>query len=223
MTQAFEIHGSTTATTAIEFLLDETGSMWSIAKATIGGFNEYVSSQKKQPGECLFTLTKFDTTGVRTQYTDKNIQDVEYLNDTTYVPNSGTNLYDAIGERIKALENRVANYPTNTSILFIIMTDGDDTSSQEHNAASIKALIQVKEAAGWTFVYLGANQDAWKVGQTFGMSMGNTMSYAASASGMESAMNGLANATTAYRGLRSKGIVASASASTDFFGNQNKE
>lgn len=223
MTQAFEIHGSTVATTAIEFLLDETGSMWSIAAATIGGFNEYVSSQKKQPGECLFTLTKFDTTGVRPQYVDKPLRDVEYLNDQTYEPGSCTNLYDAIGERIKALEARVDSYPAGTSILFIIMTDGKDTDSVEHTAESVKALIQAKEKQGWTFVYLGANQDAWKVGQTFGMAKGNTMSYAANAAGMEGAMAGLANATTAYRGLRSKGIVASASASMDFFGDKDVE
>lgn len=223
MTQAFEILASPATTTAIEFLLDETGSMWSLVDATIGGFNEYVSSQRNQPGSCLFTLTKFDTTGVCPQYTDKPIQTVEFLSRDTYTPNSCTNLYDAIGERVKALETRVASYPQDTSILFIIMTDGHDTDSTEHNADSIKALIKVKEAAGWTFVYLGANQDAWKVGQMFGMAKGNTMSYAASASGMSGAMTDLANATTAYRGLRSKGVVAAASASMDFFSNDDKE
>lgn len=218
MTQAFEINGSTAPTTAIEFLLDETGSMWSIKDATIGGFNEYVSSQRNQAGECLFTLTKFDTTGVREQYADRPIQSVAFLDDTNYRPGAGTNLYDAIGIRIKAMEDRIANYPANTSILFIIMTDGEDQSSREHTPESVKALIQSKQEAGWTFVFLGANQDAWSVGQSFGMSKSNTMTYAASASGMSGAMHDLSAATTAYRGIRAKGMVASASASTDFFG-----
>jgi hypothetical protein len=88
----------------------------------------------------------------------------------------------------------------------------------EYNPESIKALIQAKQEAGWTFVFLGANQDAWSVGKTFGMSQSNTMTYGASASGVSGAMTDLANATNAYRGIRAKGIVASAAASTDFFG-----
>lgn len=222
MTQAFEIKGSTVPTTAIEFLLDETGSMWSIAGATIKGFNEYVSSQQSQPGDCLFTLTKFDTTGIRPQYTDSPIKDVPFLNQNTYRPNSGTNLYDAIGNRISELEKRAVDYPTDTAILFIIMTDGEDTSSIEHTPESIKALIQVKQQSGWTFVFLGANQDAWKTGHAFGMAQSNTMTYGATASGMGGAMNDLATATTNYRGIRAKGMVASASASTDFFSSSVK-
>lgn len=218
MTQAFEINGSTAPTTAIEFLLDETGSMWSIYKPTMAGFNEYVASQQQQTGECLFTLTKFDTSGVRTQYTDTPIKSVPFLTEDTYKPNESTNLYDAIGERIKAVEQRVSSYPADTSILFIIMTDGDDTSSYEHNPESIKALIKVKQEAGWTFVFLGANQDAWKTGQAFGMAKSNTMTYGATASGVSGAMGDLADATTAYRGIRAKGMVASASATMDFFG-----
>lgn len=222
MSQAFQINGSTVPPTAIEFLLDETGSMWSIMDATIGGFNEYVSSQRQQPGECLFTLTKFDTSGVRTQYTDTPIGQVAFLDRETYKPGASTNLYDAIGNRIAAMETRVANYPKDTAILFIIMTDGHDNMSTEHTADSVKALITAKQEAGWTFVYLGANQDAWKTGATFGMSKGNTMTYSADAHGTTTAMSNLAGATTSYRGARAKGLVASASASHDFFGNEGK-
>jgi hypothetical protein len=219
MTQAFEIHGSSSVstTTAIEFILDETGSMMSVWDQTIGGFNEYVNSQRAQPGTCLLSLTKFDTSGVRNAYNDVNIQEVPYLNRDTYRPNQSTNLYDAIGQRIKALEARVAagTYPAETSFLVVIMTDGHDNASREFNAEGVKVLIKDKEAAGWTFVFLGANQDAWAVGQTFGMAKGNTMTYAAG--NVAGAMETLSGATTAYRSLRAKGMVASASASNDFF------
>lgn len=219
MTQAFEIHGSSSVstTTAIEFILDETGSMMSVWDQTIGGFNEYVNSQRAQPGTCLLSFTKFDTSGVRNAYNDVNIQEVPYLNRDTYRPNQSTNLYDAIGQRIKALETRVAAgaYPTETSFLVVIMTDGHDNASREFNAEGVKVLIKDKEAAGWTFVFLGANQDAWAVGQTFGMAKGNTMTYAAG--NVAGAMETLSGATTAYRSARAMGMVASASASNDFF------
>jgi hypothetical protein len=223
MSQAFEINGSTavSTTTAIEFLLDETGSMMSVWDQTIGGFNEYVNSQKLQPGNCLLTLTKFDSSGVNTVYQDSNIQSVPMLDRNTYRPGASTNLYDAIGQRIKALEARVATMPADTSALIVIMTDGQDNASREHSAETIKVLIKDKEAAGWTFVFLGSNQDAWSVGQTFGMSKGNTMTY--DAFDVKGAMGTLSNATTAYRGLRASGMVASASASHDFFSKADKE
>lgn len=219
MTQAFEIHGSSSVstTTAIEFLLDETGSMMHVWDQTIGGFNEYVNSQRAQPGTCLLSLTKFDTSGVRNSYSDSNIQEVAYLDRNSYRPNQSTNLYDAIGQRIKALEARVTAgaYPSDTAFLFVIMTDGQDNASKEYDASGVKVMIEDKKTSGWTFVFLGANQDAWQVGQTFGMAKGNTMTYAAG--NVAGAMETLSGATTAYRGMRSKGMVASASASENFF------
>ena len=219
MTQAFEINQSPVVptTTAIEFLLDETGSMHSVWDQTISGFNEYVGGQKSQPGECLLTLTKFDTRGVRTQYTDAAIANVALLDRQSYIPTASTNLYDAIGQRIHALTARQETLPADTAILFVIMTDGEDNASREYNAEIIKNLITEKQAAGWTFVFLGANQDAWKVGQTFGMAKGNTMTY--DNANIKGAMGDLCAATTAYRSVRSSGIVANASSSTDFFNN----
>lgn len=217
MTQAFEIHGSSSVSTstAIEFLLDETGSMMSAWDQTIGGFNEYVNSQKAQPGTCKLTLTKFDTAGLRTPYQDLDISEVPMLDRESYRPNQSTNLYDAIGKRIQALEARVADFEQGTNFLFVIMTDGHDNASREFNAEGIKTLIKDKEAAGWTFVFLGANQDAWQVGQLFGMAKGNTMTY--STDNMSGAMGNLAAATTAYRGLRASGSMASAEAYHGFF------
>lgn len=221
MSEAFEIKSETSAVTAIEFLLDETGSMMSVWDQTIGGFNEYVNSQKMQPGTCMLSLTKFDSSGVRNEYQDADIQTVKLLDRKSYKPNACTNLYDAIGIRIKSLESRVSTFPENTSHLMVIMTDGCDNASSEFDAAGIKVLIKDKEASGWTFVFLGANQDAWSVGQTFGMSQGNTMTYASGGAGMTGAMHTLAAATTSYRGIRATG--ASASSANDFFSSMNTD
>lgn len=201
--------------TSIEFLLDETGSMTSVRDATISGFNEYLNSQKGQDGKCVLTLTKFDSTGIRTQYQDVDVETVKPLDHDSYKPNAMTNLYDAIGQRIRALEQRAAGYDSDSSILMVIMTDGEDNQSREFNAETIKSLIKDKESKGWTFVFLGANQDAWKVGQTFGMARGNTMTYDANDIG--GAMAAVGAATTSYRSMRSNGLVGAATASSTFF------
>lgn len=216
MSNAFEIMGDVpAATTAIEFILDETGSMMSVWDQTIAGFNEYVNSQKLQSGNCLLSLTKFDSNGVNNVYTDSDIQTVQFLDRNSYRPGCSTNLYDAVGFRVKALEQRIASFPENTSCLIVIMTDGFDNASVEYTSDNLKTLIGEKEKQGWTFVFLGANQDAWAVGQTFGMSKGNTMTY--DAANISGAMGDLAAATTSYRGLRSKGVATASCAVNDFF------
>ena len=41
-------------------VLDRSGSMASIADDIVGGFNEYLSRQQKEPGEARVTLIQFD-------------------------------------------------------------------------------------------------------------------------------------------------------------------
>ncbi len=214
---------TTNSTTIIEFLLDETGSMSSCRDATIGGFNEYLVNQKQQPGKCLLTLTKFDTNGLRTPYVDLAIQMAPDLNYDTYTPSAMTNLYDAIGNRVLALEKRIAeqNWAEKPHVLFVIMTDGEDNSSREFTAASIKEFNAKREKDGWTFVYLGANQDAWTVGRTMGMAQGNTMSYDTAKT--KGTMRRLSEATTSYRALRASGAVGAEVADTNFFTNESDE
>jgi hypothetical protein len=207
---------STNSTTLIEFLLDETGSMESCRDATISGFNEYVHGQKiNNADNCLLSLTKFDSRGVNSVYMAKSILDVEDLNRNTYAPNSSTNLYDAIGFRIKALES----FADANNILMVIMTDGYDNCSREYTAESVKAMIKEKEALGWSFVYMGANQDAWAVGQQFGMTVGNTMSY--DTTNIKGAMGTLSAATTNYRNVRS--MASTVGSEDNFFSNLPKE
>ena len=144
--------------TIIEFLLDETGSMTSVWDQTINGFNSFIETQKTQPGECYLTLTTFDTIGIKTPYTDLPISNVPLLNRETYTPRASTNLFDAIGSRISELESRIKNQDVN--VLFVIMTDGEDNSSKEYTADTIKTKINFKqENAKWSFVFLGSSSN----------------------------------------------------------------
>lgn len=217
---AFEVAPVTSTpktSTLIQFVLDETGSMNWIADATISSFNEYVGSQKSVNDglQTLVSLTKFSQTGVtlyrgrtdndpkapasiRTVFDRTDIQSVPQLTRANYTPNGGTNLYDAIGETIAHLDRTVGDHE---NVLVVIMTDGEENSSREYTAASIKQLVEARQAKGWTFVYLGANQDAWKVGATFGLAKGQTMSY--STADMAGTMSTLSAATTSYRSARS--------------------
>lgn len=131
------------------FILDRSGSMEACRADTIGGYNAFVDSQKDQSG--TMTLILFDHE-ITTLYEKTPIADVKPLDVTSFVPRGSTALLDAIGHVLKL------ELPRDTAV--IVLTDGDENSSVKYTASHIKDLIQMREKTdGWSFVYLGANQD----------------------------------------------------------------
>ena len=59
----------------------------------------------------------------------------------------------------------------------MILTDGLENSSHKFTKAHIKDLIEAKTKEGWTFAYLGANQDAFAEAGSIGIAAGCTMNY----------------------------------------------
>jgi hypothetical protein len=155
--------------TMVSFILDETGSMNDHKSSTISGFNEYIDSLKDQK-HLTMSLTKFNSNKIEVVYKDVPLSRVPRLDNETYCPASTTPLYDAIGHTIHALGAA-------KKVLMIIMTDGLENDSSEFTQKKIFALIRDKEKEGWTFVYLGANQDAWQAGEAIGLRRGNVANF----------------------------------------------
>jgi len=160
--------------TVVVFILDQTGSMGVCRDATISGFNEYIGTLKKQKGKVLFSLTKFNSERVENTYESTNIKDVQPLNSDTYIPSGMTPLYDAIAKGIKGTKDKGAK---DKNVLFVMMTDGEENSSREYKRDDIFKMVKEQESKGWTFVFLGANQDSWATGQSIGLHKGNVMNY----------------------------------------------
>jgi hypothetical protein len=78
-------------------------------------------------------------------------------------------LLDAIGKTIKGA---TASAPT-----VIIFTDGQENASQDYTKSHIRDLIEQKTKDGWTFVYLGANQDSFAEAGSLGIAANKTMNY----------------------------------------------
>jgi hypothetical protein len=74
-----------TELTEIAIVLDRSGSMASIAKEAIGGFNGFLESQQKLPGDARLTLVLFDHEYIVT-YDGRPIKGVPPLDEHTYVP-----------------------------------------------------------------------------------------------------------------------------------------
>jgi len=98
------------------------------------------------------------------------------LDNTSYQPDALTPLYDAIGKTVAELEKEKID--KDCRVIFVIITDGQENNSREFDKAKIVKIIKEKEKV-WTFVYLGADQDAWLEASTsIGISTaGSTMSF----------------------------------------------
>ena len=54
--------------------------------------------------------------------------------------------------------------------------------------------------AGWTFVFLGANQDSYVAGGAMGMHAGNVSNFHPDAPGVDAMYSGLSRTVSAWRG-----------------------
>jgi len=193
--------------TLVTFILDKSGSMSSVAQATISGFNEYVDTLRgDKKSKYAMSLTLFDTT-VEKVYANEEIKDVPELSSTNYRPGGGTALYDAAVQTIKETEKSLK---TGQKVLCVIMTDGQENSSKEFTDKDLKeAMARLEKKGNWTFVFLGANQDSYAVAQQFGLSAQNVSNYNSSDIGTRGTFSKMATNTTMY--------AASASLNTQSF------
>ncbi len=165
------------------FIIDSSGSMARKASDVRGGFNEYVA-QLCEDSTSTYRLSAvtFDT-NVATLFSDLPLYQVPQLDEHNYRPGGNTALYDAIGISLDELTAalRTQDKPFGEDrVLVIIMTDGEENSSRRFNKAQITNAIKSRESAGnWSFVYLGADQDAWAAASDLGFAQGNVAAYAA--------------------------------------------
>jgi len=164
--------------TDITMVLDRSGSMQSIKDDTIGGFDAFTSEQRRLPGRCTVSLVQFDNV-YEEVYTGRDLADVPSL---TLVPRGSTAMLDAIGRAVNATGARLAAMPEDRrpgTVIVGIMTDGLENASREFTYPMVKALIEQQEQVyGWTFMYMGANQDAIEVGASLGVARDRSLTYA---------------------------------------------
>ncbi len=186
--------------TDIVLIVDRSGSMHSIRTDAEGGINSFIEEQKKVPGDATLTLVQFDTQ-YEVIHENKPIADVSKYK---LVPGGGTALLDAIGKTITSHKKRIENTTEPNrpgKIIYVIVTDGDENSSQNYNKSQINELITARrDADSWEFIFLAANQDAMQEAQSIGISGAGAINFAASGSGVGAAYSIGTQAVSYMRG-----------------------
>ena len=140
-----------------------------------------------------------------------DIQAVAELTTTTFVPGGGTPLLDSIARGIEETGAKLAamdeeNRPS--KVLFVIITDGQENASRQHNRASLLNMIKHQtDVYQWTFMYIGANQDAIAEATSFGIQSGFASNFVCDSASVGSTYN-LLNAKVGK--FRSAATVAEA-------------
>jgi hypothetical protein len=183
-------------------IVDRSGSMDMIRYDSIGGFNAFLYEQKKLPGEARFTLVLFNHEYI-VLHDGKNIHDIPPLDDNTYVPQGNTALLDAIGIALVTVGERLNNTPENErprKVIVAILTDGEENASRQYNRKRIMEMINnQRDTYSWEFVFLAANQDAIREGQTFGLQAKDSFNFAATKKGIKHAFGSLNSSVTCLR------------------------
>jgi ADP-ribosylglycohydrolase len=181
---------------ALWFLLDRSGSMASIAQDVVGGFDQFFADQRSQSGDLAVTLVQFDSADVHDVVFDAvDVSAVPSLRGR-FQPRGSTPLYDALG---LLLDRAEAAGGVGADQLVVVFTDGMENASRRWTRDRLFDRIERLKADGWTFVFLGANQDSYAAGGAIGMASGNTSNFLPDAAGLDLAYTGLSRATFEWR------------------------
>ena len=102
-----------------------------------------------------------------------------------YEPCCSTPLYDAMGFTLTAMHKQIKDIE-DVAVVVTIITDGYENASKEYNGSSIKALVEKLRKEGWTFTYMGANQDSMEVAMS--MFIRNARNFDYSSEGTRASM-----------------------------------
>ena len=151
-------------------IVDESGSMSHLRAATLSGINETIGtirSAQKEFGETqehLLTLVTFDSDSnrpdVRTLIDCQPITEVDEFKD--YMPNGCTPLYDAMGQSLTRLREKIKG-DADASAVVTVLTDGLENASREWRADALRRLIEQLKEEGWSFSYMGSAHNVKEV------------------------------------------------------------
>lgn len=166
-------------------ILDASGSMESIYQQALTGVNETIktiSLAQKEHEELdqYLTLASFSAgeNFLNRIYTNLPVAECHEITEKDYPLLGCTALYDAMGTLISELQQKVTH---SDRVLVTIITDGYENASRTWSGNQIKSLVEELRQMGWTFTYIGANQDVEKVATSMGVR--NSMAFCADAAG----------------------------------------
>jgi len=108
-------------------------------------------------------------------------------------------LFDALGNLIRSAEKRLAGLGTAEDQIVVVFTDGYENASRSWTREALFELVEAKKKEGWTFVFMGANQDAYATGDGLGFDRGSTQNFRGDGMGTRASFESVNLALADYR------------------------
>jgi uncharacterized protein YegL len=174
----------------VTLLLDESSSMVGVGDATRSAANDYIA--ELQSGTPVrFSLAVFGD-DVTWRIKAASVDIVRPLATRDYRPMGMTALYDAIGQSIERID--AMDIPPVHPVV-VVFTDGEDSSSAQYDADTLRALIEDRRRRGWRFIAFIAGDDAREAVEAVGMLSDDVAEYAANDASTKAAFRRLATST----------------------------
>ena len=177
------------------FLIDRSGSMESLAEAVVDGVNGFVAKQAEMGEGMRLTLAQFHSgQPFELLIEEQEVTKVRPIKRRDFRPEGSTPLYDGIAELLAYADR--ATRP-DEAVVVIVFSDGQENASRKHSRDQVFRLVEEHKERGWTFVFMGANQDSYAAG--IGNSKGATMNIAATPAGVRAAFNDMESSNREMR------------------------
>lgn len=202
--------------TQIICILDRSGSMGIIIDDAIGGFNSFLKEQQEEDTPATMTVALFDDQ-YELLHDNVDIKEVKKLTSKEWSPRGMTALHDAIGKTINTVKTNhkeMKKKDRPDKVLVFVATDGHENASREYNSDSVSKLVKKCEKKNWTFVFLGADQNAALAGGSFGVGVGNAFNYANTGVGNRTAFAAMSKMSSTVRGMSVNSVNYAATVDT---------
>ena len=172
-------------------ILDKSGSMEEIRQAAVSGFNETLQGIKmaqdkfEDSQEHYVSLLTFCKCKTEYVYDKLPVREARPLALDAYKPCCFTPLYDAMGFALTSMRRYVDGL-TDAVVVVTVITDGYENASKEYSREAVSGLVEELKNKGWTFTYMGANQDSVRVAS--GLSIRNARNFEFTAEGTVACM-----------------------------------
>lgn len=183
--------------TLVAVVVDESGSMATMKSDAEGAYKHFLDAQRDGPGEAKLIRYHFSTVHFGSEH---DLCDIAEAPGMALHPRGGTPLLDSVAKVIAQVDD--LDYAAKANKIIVVITDGEENSSREFSKAQLRRLIEEKTAAGWDFVFLGANQDSFTEAGGLGFAQGNITNYNAG-----NFVGTMATASSGVSATRSSGVT----------------
>ncbi len=190
--------------TGLTIVLDRSGSMSGIRSDMEGALQTLIDEQRATPGTLCVSLVQFDNE-FESVFTALPAEQVRAIH---IAPRGSTALLDAVAQTIDRTGQRLgtlveADRPG--TVLFVIVTDGEENASQQYHWADVQTRIKHQaDTYQWQFIFLGSNIDAIATADRIGIARGDALEFNSHRAGVDHASKALSE------GMRRKRAASAA-------------